>query len=236
MGVLARRIVLQQRAPNPRAGALLSLLAIALFLMAKTVLGDFATNMYKTYPLDREILNFVYFSLIGLSVAMQIVGAALVLDALPPLGAAATRVIRWLAGGSFTLYLVHQPLLLLASALIEPVESRVAMAVAATMAVAGRLHPACGMRGVAQACLCRNAAREGAGDRVTKKNGAHRAPLASVPKNRKLTFPRRGRLRPAPRRFRGRGRQESALRAPPPTRPCSDAPPLPRNGRRSPRW
>ncbi|MCW2273960.1 hypothetical protein GJ654_07810 [Rhodoblastus acidophilus] len=70
--------------------------------------------------------------------AMQIVGAALVLDALPPLGAAATRVIRWLAGGSFTLYLVHQPLLLLlASALIEPVESRVTMAVAATMAVLG---------------------------------------------------------------------------------------------------
>ncbi len=68
---------------------------------------------------------------------MQIVGAALVLDALPPLGAAATRVIRWLAGGSFTLYLVHQPLLLLASALIEPVESRVTMAVAATMAVLG---------------------------------------------------------------------------------------------------
>lgn len=135
MGVMARRIVLQQRAPNLRVGALLSLLSLALFLMAKTVLGDFAANIYKTYPLDREILNFVYFSLIGVSVAMQIVGASLVLDALPPLGAAATRAIRWLAGGSITLHLVHQPLLLLASALIEPVEGRVALALVATVVV-----------------------------------------------------------------------------------------------------
>lgn len=135
MGVLAQRIVLRQRAPNVRLGALLSLLSLALFLATKSVLGDFAANMYKTYPLDREILNFVYFSLIGLSVAILIVGASLALDALPPLRPAATRVVRWLAGGSFTLYLVHQPLLLLASALIEPVERRVALAVVATAAV-----------------------------------------------------------------------------------------------------
>lgn len=62
--------------------------------------------------------TFLYFHLIGLAVLLNIVGFSL-LPTIPGF-ARFEKAIRWAAGGSFTLYLTHQPVLLMLKSVSGP--------------------------------------------------------------------------------------------------------------------
>jgi peptidoglycan/LPS O-acetylase OafA/YrhL len=90
--------------------------------------------MYETWSLSQEAINFVYFNLIGVAVVLHLIGAASLLYEAPVLFEKTGPAIKWLAGGSFTLYLVHQPLILMFAAFLHPVEEHVPMAAALLVA------------------------------------------------------------------------------------------------------
>ncbi|MBB3595695.1 peptidoglycan/LPS O-acetylase OafA/YrhL [Rhizobium sp. BK529] len=108
--------------------------SLALFVSLKFFADRAATNMYETWSLSQEATNFVYFNLIGLAVVLHLIGAASLLYQAPILFKKTGPAIKWLAGGSFTLYLVHQPLILMFASFLHPVEEHIPMAAALLVA------------------------------------------------------------------------------------------------------
>jgi peptidoglycan/LPS O-acetylase OafA/YrhL len=104
--------------------------SVALFISLKFFADRAATNMYETWSLSQEAINFVYFNLIGVAVVLHLIGAASLLNQAPVLFEKTGPAIKWLAGGSFTLYLVHQPLILMFASFLHPVEEHIPMAAA----------------------------------------------------------------------------------------------------------
>ncbi len=104
--------------------------SVALFISLKFFADRAATNMYETWSLSQEAINFVYFNLIGVAVVLHLIGAAALLNQAPVLFEKTGPAIKWLAGGSFTLYLVHQPLILMFASFLHPVEEHIPMAAA----------------------------------------------------------------------------------------------------------
>jgi peptidoglycan/LPS O-acetylase OafA/YrhL len=104
--------------------------SVVLFISLKFFADRAATNMYETWSLSQEAINFVYFNLIGVAVVLHLIGAASLLNQAPVLFEKTGPAIKWLAGGSFTLYLVHQPLILTFASFLHPVEEHIPMAAA----------------------------------------------------------------------------------------------------------
>jgi len=104
--------------------------SVVLFISLKFFADRAATNMYETWSLSQEAINFVYFNLIGVAVVLHLIGAASLLNQAPVLFEKTGPAIKWLAGGSFTLYLVHQPLILMFASFLHPVEEHIPMAAA----------------------------------------------------------------------------------------------------------
>ena len=134
MGWLTMKCVIE-RPPFRRPIAIAMIAAsIVLFFSLKYFADRAATNMYETWSLPQEAINFVYFNLIGVAVVLHLIGAASLLRQAPALFEKTGPAIRWLAGGSFTLYLVHQPLILMFASFLHPVEEHVPMAAALLVA------------------------------------------------------------------------------------------------------
>lgn len=129
MGWLAMKYV-TERSPFQRRISITMIIISAVLFFSLKFFGDrAATNMYETWPLPQEAINFLYFNLIGIAVVLHLLGAASLLRSAPPLFARTGATIKWMAGGSFTLYLIHQPLILIFSAFLHPVENHIPMAV-----------------------------------------------------------------------------------------------------------
>jgi peptidoglycan/LPS O-acetylase OafA/YrhL len=79
--------------------------------------GPHATDMFHHFGRVREAINFSYFTGVGICVALNIVAFDSLSDHLPSISPGMERVVRWCAGGSFTLYLTHQPIIILLSGL-----------------------------------------------------------------------------------------------------------------------
>ncbi len=134
MGWLTMKCVIE-RPPFRRPIAIAMIAAsVVLFFSLKFFADRAATNMYETWSLPQEAINFVYFNLIGVAVVLHLIGAASLLRQAPALFEKTGPAIRWLAGGSFTLYLVHQPLILMFASFLHPVEEHVPMAAALLVA------------------------------------------------------------------------------------------------------
>jgi peptidoglycan/LPS O-acetylase OafA/YrhL len=134
MGWLTMKCVIE-RPPFRRPIAIAMIAAsVALFFSLKFFADRAATNMYETWSPPQEAINFVYFNLIGVAVILHLIGAASLLRQAPELFEKTGPAIRWLAGGSFTLYLVHQPLILMFASFLHPVEEHVPMAAALLVA------------------------------------------------------------------------------------------------------
>jgi peptidoglycan/LPS O-acetylase OafA/YrhL len=116
MGVGALKLVVARYFRSIHAAILLNVAAIALAYAAYRYLGAYATTMYLSYDQTTELINFLYFNAVGLAVGLHLIGAAVFLERLPDLPETLGRPIQWLAGASFTIYLVHQPLLVVLSA------------------------------------------------------------------------------------------------------------------------
>ena len=63
--------------------------------------------------------NFLYFSMIGVCAGLSVVAVDRVCGTRNLCPVWVEKAIRWVAGGSFTLYLVHQPLAMLASVFVR---------------------------------------------------------------------------------------------------------------------
>jgi len=130
MGWLTMKCVIE-RPPFRRTISIAMIIAsLLLFFSLKFFADRAATNMYETWSLTQEAINFVYFNLIGVAVVLHLIGTASLLSRAPALFTKTGPAIKWLAGGSFTLYLVHQPLILMFASFLHPVEEHIAMAAA----------------------------------------------------------------------------------------------------------
>jgi len=97
------------------------------------------TDMYRTYAFAQELSNFAYFHILGLLVMINIIAFAAMSRRRTLWPAWLASRIRWAAGASFTLYLVHQPIEVMISAVWPQCRENLAyglVAVAATLVFA----------------------------------------------------------------------------------------------------
>ncbi len=134
MGWLTMRCVIERPPFERRISVAMIIASLVLFFSLKLFGDRAATNMYETWSASQEAINFVYFNLIGVAVALHLIGAASLLYRARPLFEKTGPAIRWMAGGSFTLYLVHQPLILMFASFLHPVEEHIPMAAALLVA------------------------------------------------------------------------------------------------------
>ena len=89
----------------------------ALFLILKTLAHyhpDWQANIFEPFQLSTSyFIPVAYYTSIGLLTGLSIVAAANVTNLLSGVVRIFGKPIRWLAGATFTLYLAHQPILLL---------------------------------------------------------------------------------------------------------------------------
>lgn len=129
MGVYAQKMVRNQTIQSAKIGLALFIASGGIFVAGRLMWGALAHNMFKTYSPSEEVFNFLYFTSIGLATTTNIVA----FDAMSRSGnvfpARLASAIKWLAGGSFTLYLAHQPLLVLAAATVDRLSTSPVVAV-----------------------------------------------------------------------------------------------------------
>lgn len=120
MGVLALKLISAGYAKGALVAIGCNLAALAVGGLALGYLVRYTGTMYLTSP-DRitEAINLIFFNAIGLAVFLHILGAAAVLEMVPTVLARVGQTVRWLAGASFTIYLVHQPILVMLSAFAD---------------------------------------------------------------------------------------------------------------------
>jgi peptidoglycan/LPS O-acetylase OafA/YrhL len=122
MGVYCQRFLTSYRVQSQAIGIVWYIVSLMMFVGVKAVLGKSASDMYHVHSLDEEFVNFLYFSLIGVSVVINIIAADAVMSSRDIFPKEVAASIRWFAGGSFTLYLVHQPLAIMTAALLIPIK------------------------------------------------------------------------------------------------------------------
>ena len=93
--------------------------------------GNSVTGMYLPYGVYQEIINFLYFMIIGMMLCFNIIFFDQIAGSAPFWNPILEKWIRWSAGASFTLYLIHEPIFALICSLFSSVQTSVPMAVGA---------------------------------------------------------------------------------------------------------
>ncbi|WP_408590146.1 acyltransferase family protein [Novosphingobium sp.] len=130
---------LQQRSGSQRDQRLgLMLLAGSLFayLLFRFVPRIPINNIYQFDSLGSFAISMVHFHVVGVFVVINIIGFVLFSNGRELWGRSIEQRIRWLAGGSFTLYLVHEPLMIAFSALVPTVKTAAILGIGGLAAVA----------------------------------------------------------------------------------------------------
>lgn len=114
---------------NPRfprlVGAALMLASVAIYLLNKYEFWSYGAGaLFKPESPQALLHSAGYMTVVGVAVACNLIGFDLIARAGFRWPGAFGDAIRWLAGGSFTLYLVHEPLLALARAAYPDVTAR----------------------------------------------------------------------------------------------------------------
>jgi peptidoglycan/LPS O-acetylase OafA/YrhL len=107
---------LRRSSPTPRhrlGGLALFLVGPLAYVLLKFDIGHGFYRMFEPISLRDLAHGAAYYFLIGCAVGANIIGFDRLIGERRIWPAAAERAIRWLAGGSFTLYLVHLPLLIM---------------------------------------------------------------------------------------------------------------------------
>lgn len=112
---------------------LLSILTAGAVLYGRWHFG--AMTMFEAQSLTQELRNAVYFHVIGVCIAANIVAFHFMTQGWSVWSPA--TAIRWTAGASFTLYLVHQPIEVMISSLMPWIRSDFAYGLAAVAATLG---------------------------------------------------------------------------------------------------
>lgn len=92
-------------------------------------------SMYHLWPVSQEIRNVVFYYGIGVLVAANIVAFHFATEGRNFWGARTGGAIRWAAGASFTLYLMHQPLEVMVTSLFPVVRTNNLYGLVAMVAV-----------------------------------------------------------------------------------------------------
>jgi peptidoglycan/LPS O-acetylase OafA/YrhL len=79
------------------------------------------TEFYITFAISQQVNNFYYYHLIGVCVAINIITFDRLADGRHIFNTPQEKWIRWAAGASFTLYLIHQPMEVFTSALFPEI-------------------------------------------------------------------------------------------------------------------
>ncbi|MDE1901098.1 MAG: acyltransferase [Alphaproteobacteria bacterium] len=135
LGVLGQKIMRQGKVSSKFLASMLFIFSILLLCFAKKYMGFFTTNMYQTFSLTQEVDNLCYFTLIGAGVLLNILAMHGLLADGRLLPESVANLIRWGAGGSFTLYLVHLPILVLVSGILAPAIDSVIVGLSAAVLV-----------------------------------------------------------------------------------------------------
>lgn len=114
LGVLSYDLVTHTRveALRRRVGAAIFTASILSYPVFVKLFGAGTINAYHSDSLAQMVASFGWFFGIGLIAAANLVGFAILSRGALIWPPRLIRIIRWAAGASFTLYLVHQPLLL----------------------------------------------------------------------------------------------------------------------------
>ncbi|MBO9099492.1 MULTISPECIES: acyltransferase family protein [unclassified Rhizobium] len=111
-GVALHRLIASDRKPFSAVGAGLLLAATpVLYLLNARYLYPHATSMFSTSTVFQEAFNFVFFNIVGAICALNILAYHDLAGEKKIWNPAVSRSVRWLAGASFTLYLVHLPII-----------------------------------------------------------------------------------------------------------------------------
>lgn len=122
-GVLTYKIVSQNSIKTWKTALITMAFSVVIFAVNKHYISWRVTNMYNTFNLKQELWNIVYFTSIGISIVINLLAFSYILKRLKSIPKFIQKSIKWLAGGSFTLYLVHQPILVLISSFFPPEEA-----------------------------------------------------------------------------------------------------------------
>jgi peptidoglycan/LPS O-acetylase OafA/YrhL len=86
-----------------------------MFLSIWKIFRDDSTTMFETYLPTQELINFIYFTSLGAMAALNILAFNTLFKDVILFPRWLAKTIQWLAGGSFTLYLLHQPIMVMLS-------------------------------------------------------------------------------------------------------------------------
>lgn len=111
---------------HPRIiGAALMLASLPLYILNKYEFWSYgAGSLFKPDSLQALLHSAGYMTVVGVAIAGNLIGFDLIARTGFQWPRGFGRTIRWLAGGSFTLYLVHEPMLALARAAYPDVTVR----------------------------------------------------------------------------------------------------------------
>ena len=138
LGAALYEIIATRRQIGRPLGAALVAGSALLYVGVKFGIDHDFHRMYKPVSWTDLLKGVAYFHAIGLAVAMNFAGMDALLRSGSGLNKRMVSVVRWLANGSFTLYLVHLPLLAFARAAVPHIQERPALgaaAIGATFAV-----------------------------------------------------------------------------------------------------
>lgn len=80
-------------------------------------------SAFHAYDVRLTIIAWCYAALLATAFALHIAGVATVLGRCDWIGPRSERAVRWLAGATFTVYLMHQPLIIFLSAVLRTEQS-----------------------------------------------------------------------------------------------------------------
>jgi len=99
-----------------RVGAVLIAISVVGYYILKFKAGTGFHSIYLPTSLGNMLAGAAHYLTIGLLCAINFLGVDMLLGKKPLVSDRMTKVIRWLAGGTFTLYLFHLPIMLFIAA------------------------------------------------------------------------------------------------------------------------
>ena len=134
LGVGAFQIIRRRRKPNSwhsPAGAALFVSGVVGFYIVRTRMTMNHGTIYMPESFSQLRNTGIYFTLIGLATALNIVGFDMLVGDRDIWKNTGGRMVRWLAGGSFSIYLFHLPMVVFMAALFPGIPSHPVLGVAA---------------------------------------------------------------------------------------------------------
>lgn len=113
----------------------LFIVSIIIYVVSGLFLREHKRPITMLGDINEFLISYIYYMTIGFAVMINIISMNQLLKARDIFDPRIKSLIRWIAGGTFTLYLVHQPLLTLARAIIPDYDARPGAAVVALIVV-----------------------------------------------------------------------------------------------------